>query len=130
MPKFWIKGVDRESGFDTEFSLWADDQNNAKIKADLEGVTVTSVTMADLQVEEVLNVDAQPLAQHGVGCPACGSRRIEQKSRITALGWGLICAGILGAFCTRGIAIILCVIGPFVRERLCRCLQCGWLWRA
>ena len=47
MPKFRIKGIDRKSGFDTELSLWANDENNVKVKADLEGVAVTSVTLTD-----------------------------------------------------------------------------------
>ena len=43
MPKFNVKGVDRESGFDTDLVVHADNEENARVKAELKGVMVTMV---------------------------------------------------------------------------------------
>lgn len=43
MPAFHVKGVDKESGFDTELTMHADTADNARIKAEIKGIVVTSV---------------------------------------------------------------------------------------
>lgn len=45
MSKFRIIGVDRESGMDTEVVIHAETEANAKAKAELRGVVVTSVQL-------------------------------------------------------------------------------------
>ncbi len=44
MPQFIVKGVDRESGFDTELKIDAESEANARVKAELKGVVVTDVS--------------------------------------------------------------------------------------
>ena len=46
MPRFTIKGVDRESGLDTDLVVDAESEANAKAKAELKGVVVTETSAA------------------------------------------------------------------------------------
>ena len=43
MPIYHVYGVDRESGYDTDLMVHADDAANARAKASLRGVEVTRV---------------------------------------------------------------------------------------
>lgn len=65
----------------------------------------------------------------GVGCPRCGSRNIKQKKHTSGVGWGLFVGGVIAAFFTCGVGLILCVIAVFLNERRGRCGDCGWVWK-
>ncbi|NQV80625.1 MAG: hypothetical protein HQ495_08725 [Alphaproteobacteria bacterium] len=45
MARYTIRGVDRETGMDTERSILADTPANAKVKAELKGIVVTEVLL-------------------------------------------------------------------------------------
>ena len=48
MPKFNVNGVDKESGLDTDVVIYADNEANAKAKAEIKGMVVTSVVIDNL----------------------------------------------------------------------------------
>ena len=43
MPDYIVKGVDKDSGFDTELVVNAESPANAKVKAELQGLVVTMI---------------------------------------------------------------------------------------
>jgi membrane protein YdbS with pleckstrin-like domain len=47
VPKFTIRGVDKDSRFDTNLIVEADTEGNARVKAELQGIVVTEVVELD-----------------------------------------------------------------------------------
>ena len=43
--------------------------------------------------------------------------------------WGLFVGGVIAAFFTCGVGLILCVIAVFLNERRGRCGDCRWVWK-
>ena len=84
MPGFTVKGVDRESGFDTELTVHADTADNARIKAELKGVVVTAVTEPGGEAEGTRQAGSLPVA------PALPQRTPPRKQVSgAALGFGI-----------------------------------------
>ncbi|MEX2672624.1 MAG: hypothetical protein WD294_10990 [Phycisphaeraceae bacterium] len=46
MPEYVVRGVDRDSGFDTEMRVYAETEGNARVKAELRGMAVADVEPA------------------------------------------------------------------------------------
>ncbi len=65
----------------------------------------------------------------GIGCPRCGSHNVVQRKHTSGAGWGLFVGGIIAAFFTCGVGLILCVIGLFLNEWRGHCRDCGWVWK-
>jgi predicted RNA-binding Zn-ribbon protein involved in translation (DUF1610 family) len=65
----------------------------------------------------------------GLGCPNCGSQNIYQRTHSSGAGIGLFFGGIVLAFFTCGIGLILCVIALFLNERRGHCRDCKWTWK-
>jgi DNA-directed RNA polymerase subunit RPC12/RpoP len=65
----------------------------------------------------------------GLGCPNCGSQNIYQRTHSSAAGIGLFIGGIVLAFFTCGIGLVLCVIAVFLNEKRGHCRDCKWTWK-
>jgi DNA-directed RNA polymerase subunit RPC12/RpoP len=65
----------------------------------------------------------------GLGCPNCGSQNIYQRTHSSGAGIGLFIGGIVLAFFTCGIGLVLCVIAVFLNEKRGHCRDCKWTWK-
>jgi predicted RNA-binding Zn-ribbon protein involved in translation (DUF1610 family) len=63
------------------------------------------------------------------GCPKCGSDNIYQKTHSSGARIGLFLGGIVLAFFTCGLGLVLCVIAVFLNEKRGHCRDCKWTWK-
>jgi biopolymer transport protein ExbB/TolQ len=64
-----------------------------------------------------------------IGCPRCGSQNIVQRRHTSSAGYALLAGGIVAAFFTCGLGLVLCVIAFFLNETRGHCEECEWVWR-
>jgi len=65
----------------------------------------------------------------GIRCPNCWSCDYKKRKHVTGIGLGLFFGGIVAAFFTFGVGLVLCVISVFLCENWLHCKKCGWQWK-
>lgn len=108
MPKYRIRGVDKESSLDTELTIEAETEANARAKAELKGMVVTEIVSDGTTPAKPKTVKEKPTPARmaaRVACLVFGLVAIVAAFRISAQGEpatamviGLPGAVLLGAF--------------------------------
>lgn len=93
------------------------------------GRDLAAKRLTEAVTEKVQGPPAASVVVSGLGCPYCGSHDVFQRKHTSGAGWGLFVGGIVAAFFTCGVGLILCVIGAFLNEWRGHCRKCGWVWK-
>ena len=127
--QFRVVGCSRDTGQDVALTLDAPTPSAAQTRGNELGVLVESVS--PVKTEPIPVAVPALLRPTGLGCPRCGSPKIKQGKRTTAMGWTLFIGGILLCITLLGIpvGIILIIIAFGCSERVAKCKACRWTWR-
>jgi hypothetical protein len=110
MAKFLVEGVDAESGMETELIVEASSRANARAKAELKGMKVTTINGEDANAAPVVAAPVHPAPSMVI----VQGRKVQTIEK-TGKGWKLL--SLIAA-----LGFIVCLIGMVVS---CNEMQAG-----